>query len=130
MESVRSRGPLLAVALATTIVVAVGVHELLVSDLALAVTAGICWGGGLALTLRHLTEPPMDGSGGWSVARWSGAFGGSLTLAATVGVSPGLPLAPDARFALSVLVLGFGVLAFNLGGAMVLEARDETAGSE
>ena len=128
MDSVRSPGPLLAVAFVVGLVVAVSVGRLLVADLALAAVTGLCWGGGVALTLRHLDSPIGASHGGWSVARWSGAFAGTLTLAATVGVSPSLPLDADLRFALGLLVVGFGVLVFNLGGAMVLDATPEAGG--
>jgi drug/metabolite transporter (DMT)-like permease len=121
----RSSGTLLAVGLLVSLVVAVALHELLVADFALAAVTGLCWGGGVALTLRHLDSPLGTSTGGWSVARWSGAFAGALTLAATVGVSPSLPVSNDLRFALGSLVVGFGVLVFNLGGAMVLDATPE-----
>jgi hypothetical protein len=125
MDALRSPGPLLAVGLLVAVTLTVGLYELLVADLALAGATGVCWGGGVALTLRHLGRPETRGR--WRVARWSGAFGGAVTLAAVTGVSPGLPIAASTRFALSLLVLGTGLLTFNLGTAMVLDA---TGGSE
>jgi hypothetical protein len=120
MDARRSPGPLLAVGLVVAVTLAVALHELLVDDIALAGVTGICWGSGVALTLRHLGRPGTDG--GWSVARWSGAFGGAATLAAVTGVSPALPLPASTRFALSLLVLGVALLTFNLGTGMVLDA--------
>jgi drug/metabolite transporter (DMT)-like permease len=122
MVSLSSPDPRRLFGVVVGLTVAVGLYELLVADLALAVVTGVCWGGGVALTLRHLDSPIGTSSGGWSVARWSGAFAGALTLAGTIGVSPSLHVPPDLRFALSLLVVGFSVLAFNLGGALILDA--------
>jgi hypothetical protein len=122
MVVLHAPGPRRLLGVVVGLAVAVGLHELLVADLALAVVTGGCWGGGVALTLRHLESPMGTSSGGWSVARWSGAFAGTMTLAATLGVSSSLDIPSDLRFALSLLVLGFGVLAFNLGGALILDA--------
>ena len=120
MDPLRSTGPLLTVALVVAVALAAGVHELLVADPALAGVTGVCWGGGVALTLRHVGRPETHGR--WRVARWSGAFGAAVTLAAVTGVSPALPLPAGTRFALSLLVLGVALLTFNLGTGMVLEA--------
>ena len=127
MVTLSSPGPRRLVGVVVGLAVAVGLHELLVADLALAVVTGGCWGGGVALTLRHLDSPMGESGAGWSVARWSGAFAGTLTLAATLGVSPSLHVPSDLRFALSLLVVGFGVLAFNLGGALILDATGAEA---
>lgn len=106
-------------------VVAAGLFAL-VEDPTLAVVTGLFWAIGVGLLARHLrleeSRPAFDGND-WSVARWSGAFGGLMTLAAVLGVSPTLPISTELRLGLGLLVVGVALASVNLGAAMMLDAR-------
>jgi len=104
---------------------AVGLFVVL-GDPLLAGVTGLFWATGLGLTARHLRQD-ADRVGfaadDWSVARWRGAFGGSMALAAVVGAGPTLPLSTDLRLALGLLIVGVALTSLDLGTAMVVEAR-------
>lgn len=97
-----------------------GTYAFLVADPALAGTLALLWTIGFRLTIRH--RHVGSGSAGWRTARWSGAFGGLVTLAATLGLGPTLPLPDGVRLAIGLLLVGVAMTAFNLGVAMVLDA--------
>lgn len=94
-------------------------YAFLVADLALAGSLVVVWFAAGGLTVRHWR---VGRGGSWPTARWSGAFGGLLALVSGVGVSPGLPLSADVRFALALLVLGTGLAAMQIGVGLTLDA--------
>ncbi|PSP59347.1 sterol desaturase [Halobacteriales archaeon QH_7_66_36] len=82
-----------------------GVYEI-AGYLSLAGVTGLCWAVGVALALRidHLYPAYWTGEG-WADRRWRGLAGGTFALAATIGVSPLLPVTNEVRFGLGTLVV-------------------------
>jgi hypothetical protein len=97
-----------------------------VGDFALAAVTGLTWGNGLIITLRITQQYPSHTTGdGWSDKRWTGLSTGLITLAALVGVSPALPIAPDLRLGLGFLVIGAGFVGYTAGTMAELERKPE-----
>jgi hypothetical protein len=97
----------------------------------LGVVTGLCWAGGLKLTLRvrQLSQTYATGET-WADSRWTGAGIGLVSLAALVGVSPTLPISNELRLGLGLLVLGAGLGAYSAGTLAVLELlADNSAGT-
>ncbi|WP_181686107.1 hypothetical protein [Halorhabdus salina] len=92
----------------------------LVADPMFAVMLGLFWALGIALSLRYLARYTSPGDD-WQTARWSGAAGGLMAGAATLGISPTLPITSDIRLALGLFVLGVFLTALNIGLALGLE---------
>jgi hypothetical protein len=101
-------------------VVGGGTYVWLVADPMFAFMLAFFWALGIALTLRYLARYTSPGDD-WQTARWSGAAGGLMALAATFGVSPTLSITSDMRLALGLFVLGVFLTALNIGLAMGLE---------
>lgn len=91
----------------------------------LAVVTGLCWAGGLKLTLRigHLYPAYATGET-WADKRWSMLGVGLVSLAGLIGVSPLLPISNELRLGLGFLVLGAGLAAYSTGTLAVLERVD------
>lgn len=99
----------------------------------LAVVAGACWGVGVGVGLRvRRLDPGVPNDDGWSDVRWTGLGVGLVTLAALVGVAPGLDLDPGVQFGLSVLVLGAGLAGYATATMTAVERhlRDPTRAPE
>jgi len=108
--------------MATVVGIAIGsaTYAALVPDPMFATIVAVFWTLGLGLTMQYLVQY-TGASREWRIARWSGAAGGLVTLAATLGLSPTLPITPDLRLALGIFVLGLWVTALNVGLALGLE---------
>ncbi|ESP87646.1 hypothetical protein [Candidatus Halobonum tyrrellensis] len=106
-----------------------GTYYWLVADPVFAATVGLFWAVGVGLSVRH-REWLFASSDDWDRRRWSGAFGGLVTLAVLFGVGPSLPLSNDLRFGLGLLVSGVALTATNLGIGLVLDADDGTERGE
>ncbi len=100
-----------------------GSYAWLVADPPLAAGIGLFWALGLGLSIRR--HAIVGRSRDWQTARWSGAFGGLVTLAMTVGLSPTLPVSPELRLALGLFVGGVALTTMNLGMGAGLEYADE-----
>jgi hypothetical protein len=93
----------------------------------LAAVAAVCWAVAVKLVLRVGRLYPAFATGeDWTDSRWTGLGGGVVSLAALLGVSPTLPLSPELRLGLGILVLGAGTAAYTAGTLAVLE-RTETS---
>jgi hypothetical protein len=96
----------------------------------LAVVAGMCWGAGLAVTLRIGQLYPDFATGdAWTDRRWTGLSVGLVSLAALVGVSPYLPVSATLGLELGALVLGAGLASYAMGTMAVLERTVDDASS-
>lgn len=86
------------------VVVGGGTYVGSVADPAFAATVGLFWAVGVGLSARHwgLIGGTNDG---WERARWSGAFGGLVTLAVLFG-GPSLPVSNELRFGVGPFVWG------------------------
>ena len=109
--------------------VAAGVYEI-AGYPSLAGVTGLCWAGGIALALRldHLYPAYWTGEG-WADRRWRGLAGGTFALAATIGVSPLLPVTNEVRFGLGTLVVGVAFVTHLAGMLAVLERTDIETGA-
>jgi hypothetical protein len=97
-----------------------------VDDFALAAVTGLTWGSGLIITLRIARQYPSHTTGdSWRDKRWTGLSTGLITLAALVGVSPALPISPDLRLGLGLLVIGAGFVGYTAGTMAELERKPE-----
>lgn len=105
-----------------------GTYAWLVADVVFAVVLACFVALGMALTVRNyaLVGRPDD----WETARWSGAFGGVVSLAMLVGLSPSLPVPAELRLALGLFVGSVALTAMNLGLAAGLESRNERGTEE
>lgn len=108
-----------------TVVVSGGLYWF-VDDFALAAVTGLTWGSSLIMTLRIARQYPSHTTGDtWSDKRWTGLSTGLITLAALVGVSPALPISPDLRLGLGLLVIGAGFVGYTAGTMAELERKPE-----
>ena len=108
-----------------TVVVSGGLYWF-VDDFALAAVTGLTCGSGLIMTLRIARQYPSHTTGDtWSDKRWTGLSTGLITLAALVGVSPALPISPDLRLGLGLLVIGAGFVGYTAGTMAELERKSE-----
>ncbi|MFB6202026.1 MAG: sterol desaturase [Halorhabdus sp.] len=94
-----------------------GTYLWLVDDPLFTVVLALFWALGAGLSVTYLLPQTADGQD-WVHARWSGAAGGLMALAATLGVSPTLPISADLRLALGLFVVGIWVTAINVGLAL------------
>lgn len=108
--------------MASVVGIAIGsaTYAALVADPMFATMVAVFWALGLGLTMQYLAQY-TGANREWRIARWSGAAGGLVTLAATLGLSPTLPITSDLRLALGIFVLGLWVTALNVGLALGLE---------
>lgn len=97
-----------------------GTYGGLIADPMFVLMLTLFWTLGVGLTLRYLARFTGPGEE-WRAARWSGAAGGLMVLAATLGVSPTLPIAPPLRLALGLLIIAIWLTALNIGLALGLE---------
>jgi len=107
--------------------VGAGTYVGLVADPLFASVMVLFWTLGTGWSIEYLV-PQTGRADDWETARWSGAAGGLTALAATLGVSPTLPISPDLRLALGVFVVGLWLTALNVGLALGLEATAEVPG--
>lgn len=99
----------------------------LVGNLGLAIATGVTWGISLLLILRMSRLYPSHTTGNeWADKRWTGLGTGLLTLAATVGVSPSLPISGNLRLALGFLVIGAGTVAYTTATMAEIERKQES----
>ena len=111
----------------TALVVSSGCYGL-AGDPVLAAVSGLVWGVGLALTARSARHHPSStGVTNWRSARWVGLGTGGITLAAILGVSPSLPISPELRLALGLLIIGTGLLATATATLAEIERTESTA---
>lgn len=93
--------------------------------LTLALVTGLCWTGGLKLTLHIGHRYPEFATGGtWTDKRWTGLGVGLVILAGLVGVSPTLHISNELRLGLGFLVMGAGFVAYPAGTLAVLERTE------
>jgi len=91
----------------------------------LAAVAAVCWAVAVKLVLRVGRLYPAFATGeDWTDSRWTGLGVGVVALAALLGVSPTLPLSPELRFGLGILVLGAGTAAYTAGTLAAVERDD------
>jgi len=109
------------VALAVGASIGGGTYVWLVDDPLFAGVAVLFWTFGTGFSIDYLI-PQTGRSDDWATARWSGAAGGLMALAATLGISPTLPISADLRLALGLFVVGIWLTAVNVGLALGLEA--------
>jgi len=113
-----------AASLVVAIVVGSGLYWL-VDDPVLAGVTGIIWGAGVALSVHlYRSYPSLDAEPTWERGRWIGVSTGIITLAALVGVSPSIPISPELRLGLGVLVIGTGFAAMTAASLAELERVD------
>lgn len=92
----------------------------LVADPLFSAVVALFWTVGTGLSIVYLL-PQTGRADDWEQARWSGAAGGLMAMAAILGVSPTLPISADLRLALGVFVIGIWLAAVNVGLALGLE---------
>ncbi|WP_396612588.1 sterol desaturase [Haloferax sp. S1W] len=96
----------------------------LVGNVGLAVVTGILWGTGATITLSMRQQYPSHSTGdAWKDKRWTGLSAGLVTLAATLGVSPTLPVSAELRLGLGFLVVGVGFVGYTAATMAELERK-------
>ncbi|WP_136686715.1 hypothetical protein [Halorhabdus amylolytica] len=101
--------------------IGIGTYVWLVADPLFVGVIVLFWTLGTGFSIDYLV-PQTGRSDDWETARWSGAAGGLMALAATLGISPTLPISADLRLALGLFVVGSWLTAVNVGLALGLEA--------
>jgi hypothetical protein len=111
--------------LAVAVLVGGGLYWLVGTPVLAAVT-GIVWGVAALVTLRagRLNRAHATGDG-WNDRRWTGLATGLVTLAAVVGVGPGLPVSSELGLGLGTLVIGVGYAGYVTGA---MAEADRTTG--
>lgn len=107
-------------ALALGVTVGGGTYVWLVADPLFGAVSALFWTLGTGWSMTYLV-PQTGRTDEWASARWSGAAGGLTALAATLGVSPTLPISSDLRLALGLFVVALSMTAINVGLALGLE---------
>jgi hypothetical protein len=98
--------------------VAGGVSYVLGStDPGLTAAVAVSYAVAAGLTARHPDTVHEEGVAVWEFGRWSGASTALVLAAALFGVGPTLPVDPDLRLSLQVLVVGVGYAMWLLGVA-------------
>lgn len=101
-----------------------GLSYWLAAALPLALATAIAAGVGVSLTVRHhvLMQERFGSPSGQldSPAKWSGAFGGLITLVLFLGVGPTLPVPIRLGAAIAAFAFGAMLMAWNLGVGLVL----------
>ena len=92
----------------------------LIDDPLFAGVTALFWALGVGLSVQYL-GPQTGQAQDWTKARWSGAAGGLTALAATLGISPTLPITSELRLALGLFVVAIWLTAVNIGLALGLE---------
>ncbi|ELZ81387.1 sterol desaturase [Haloferax larsenii] len=96
------------------------------NTIGLAVATGLVWGTGVATILHIGWHYPSYTTGDeWGDKRWTGLSTGLVTLAATIGVSPTLPVRSELRLGLGFLVVGVGFVGYT--AATMAEIERNTA---
>jgi hypothetical protein len=91
------------------------VHRFVVADPLLTAGIAVSYVAVARLSLAHPDTVYESDVPVWAVGRWSGLAVGLLLAVALFGVGPTLPVEPDVRFGLQVLVLGVGYAMWLLG---------------
>jgi len=93
-----------------------------VGYVSVSLVTGLCAGCATKLVLYVGDRYPAFATGeSWADKRWASLSAAVVSLAALLGVGPGLPLTNELRLALGLLVLSSGLAAYTAGSLAVLE---------